>query len=101
MSEFTKGKWIIECGHDIKSDLLGDMGYVAQLFLKSNPREEAANARLIAAAPDMFKELNYVLTYLYVAYRTEENIPSKILVKEDIERIKALLASIEGEVAPS
>ena len=103
----TKGKWTADdyggyvFAHEEEMMICRIRGW-AYLKAQGLSDDEAievqkANARLIAAAPEMFKELGHVLTYLYMVYGTEENIPSKFLVKDDIKRIEALLASIDGK----
>ena len=56
MPAFTKGKWTVENGIDIISDIHQN-AYIAQLYLIPDEKEHEANARLIAAAPDMYKIL--------------------------------------------
>ena len=63
MSEFTKGKWIIDRdGSAIFSD--SEDCYVAELSPANSDEQVAANARLIAAAPDMYDELYDALQLL-------------------------------------
>ena len=56
MPAFTKGKWTVENGIDIISDIHQN-AYIAQLYLIPDEKEHEANARLIAAAPDMYNFL--------------------------------------------
>ena len=56
MSEFTKGKWIIDRdGSAIFSD--SEDCYVAELSPANSDEQVAANARLIAAASEMYELL--------------------------------------------
>ena len=90
MSKFTKGKWSVEYGIDIKSGIHDD-AYIAQLFfLGERFDEEAANGRLIAAAPEMYELLK-------VCAKTEESgnyIPAFLDLKN---KALELLARIDVE----
>ena len=56
MPAFTKGHWTVENGIDIISDIHQN-AYIAQLYLIPDEKEHEANARLIAAAPEMYRIL--------------------------------------------
>lgn len=56
MPDFTKGHWSVENGIDIISDFHQN-AYIAQLYLIPDEKEHDANAKLIAAAPDMYYAL--------------------------------------------
>ena len=63
MSEFTKGKWIIDRdGSAIFSD--SEDCYVAELSPANSDEQVAANARLIAAAPEMYELLSDCAAFL-------------------------------------
>ena len=84
MSEFTKGKWIIDRdGSAIFSD--SEDCYVAELSPANSDEQVAANARLIAAAPEMYELLKSL------SYRTSG------MEEHEVLRIRELLARIDGK----
>ena len=88
MSKFTKGKWSVEYGIDIKSDIRKD-AYIAQLFfLGERFEEQAANGRLIAAAPEMYEELIFAMAALR---------DGDVCDKKRADKIEELLARIDGD----
>ncbi|MBQ3395172.1 MAG: hypothetical protein IJQ77_07365 [Synergistaceae bacterium] len=83
MSKFTKGKWSVEYGIDIKSDIR-DEAYIAQLyFLGERFEEQAANGRLIVAAPEMYELIREA------AYLPGGQCPVKRKARELLARIDA------------
>lgn len=79
MSEFTKGKWEYKQGdgnywtiQSVKAEQVGDC-------------INEANARLIAAAPEMYKLLNYIA-----------GVYANVLTLSDAEKIDNLLDHIDG-----
>ena len=84
MSKFTKGKWIIDRdGSAIFSD--SEDCYVAELSPANSDEQVAANARLIAAAPEMYELLKKIL----------DDTQNGQFAREDL--LKELLAHIDGE----
>ena len=84
MSEFTKGKWIIDRdGSAIFSD--SEDCYVAELSPANSDEQVAANARLIVAAPEMYELLKKIL----------DDTQNGQFAREDL--LKELLARIDGE----
>ena len=84
MSKFTKGKWIIDRdGSAIFSD--SEDCYVAELSPANSDEQVAANARLIAAAPEMYELLKKIL----------DDTQNGQFAREDL--LKELLARIDGE----
>ena len=98
MPNFTTGEWKYE-EYVPNGVTINGKEYI--IYTGSvNPKEPGedialakreADARLITAAPELFKELDYALAYLYEAYYMATDTEYKHSVKEDIERIKALL----------
>ena len=88
MSEFTKGTWIIDTdGNGIYSDTEEyQVAYISYINYNKN-KEMQANARLIAAAPEMYEMLIFAL-------KEAEN--GHLM---DGELIKDLLARIDGKEA--
>lgn len=106
MSEFTKGKWIIDRdGSAIFSD--SEDCYVAELSPANSDEQVAANARLIAAAPEMYRLLQEFIKIdeqkKWAA--SEKNDPAYMmaLVAQDgaVNMSKELLARIDDEEAHS
>ena len=63
MSEFTKGKW--SKLNDQRSIIVGVAmcnGEIVAMSTGSGPKELEANASLIAAAPEMYQALEYVVS---------------------------------------
>lgn len=99
MSQFTPGPWTIE-GPDFVGDynILHPANSLAVAGVTSDktivvtnlrePREVAANARLIAASPELYKECR-----LFVE-RVERG---EIRSTETYERMKAVLAKADGK----
>lgn len=60
-----------------------------------------ANARLIAAAPELFEELREILDYAREVYAQfggdDEKRGRAPKIKADIDRVEALLKRVEGE----
>ena len=87
MSEFTKGKWIIDRdGSAIFSD--SEDCYVAELSPANSDEQVAANARLIAAAPEMYEELIFAMAALR---------DGDVSAKRRADKIEALLDRIDGK----
>ena len=88
MSEFTKGPWYVDDnGQDLFVKSLGDVGYICNVGWIRIKKNEA-NARLIAAAPEMYKTLLEVKNFL------EENYNDDMLCYLGIYE---LLERIDGE----
>src|SRR3990167_7577494 len=114
MSTFTKAQWLFEDSDwTIRSkswgegDQMGDYKgvIVCDLSIGHGEREHAkpettANAHLIAAAPDMYEELNVLCDWLndemdnWPAGKNEELL---LRVKENYDRILAALKKARGE----
>ena len=92
MSEFTKGKWYVIQGAGIDElDVISeDKRNICCLFGYSVSRwnEQKANARLIAAAPDMYEELIFAMAALR---------DGDVCDKKRADKIEALLARIDGD----
>ena len=97
MITFTKGTWIL----DVKNGsikLQKDGSEIATVcHAKRNSEtytdEGAANARLIAKAPEMYKALDRVIEYAYAAYE-QSNAKS---IQKDINSVEALFMYIDGK----
>lgn len=90
MSNFTKGKWEVDrTGFDIEITC-GDM-YLASMYNLEHLEETEANARLIAAAPEMYDELYEILQFMKGKTLWERD--EYALYEKDIEE---LLERIDG-----
>ena len=92
MSNFTKGKWDVIHGAGIDElDVISEnKRNICCLFGYSVSRwnEQKANARLIAAAPDMYEELIFAMAALR---------DGDVCDKKRADKIEALLARIDGD----
>ena len=97
MSKFTQGKWIYEYNHgayDISSvrDIDNE---IATIYNISDEGE--ANARLIAAAPDMYDALYEVITAINKVSRILFSSGHALVVLPQVGRIQSLLRRIDGK----
>ena len=89
MSKFTVGRWTESEGIITVSDEQGNwIGNVADILCCKNEDEEKANARLIAAAPEM-----YELLEVWV------NLQAQPTLMEARKRAQELLVRIDGTEA--
>ncbi len=88
MSKFTQGKW--EHGtHSIKAITPEETIGIAFVYKANSQEETEANARLITAAPEMYRLLESIVSLLSVhSYSQGEAV-----------KIHQLLARIDGEEA--
>ena len=91
LSYFTKGKWSCDQLPPDKNDrsipITTPMAFIAKVLLRHDVSEMEANARLIAAAPEMYKLLTAVANY------------KPDIVWDVAFRAKELLARIDNEEA--
>ena len=91
MSKFTQGPWIIDTdGNGIYSDTEEyQVAYISYINYNKN-KEMQANARLIAAAPEMYR----LLKELHAGY-----MEYGMIADYHNDKIYELLARIDGEEA--
>ena len=89
MSKFSQGKW--RCEWDDNKYIWGANDEVIGELYFTTPEETKANARLIAAAPEMYQKLKSAVSYC--SYAEEFSPAAKIVAKS----IKELLARIDGD----
>ena len=101
MSKFTKGKWKV-----IRRYGIGTLSVVSEknediCSLLSYPTNKwnlmEANARLIAAAPEMYEVLPFLLAYLYEDSALATDKQHKQTALNNIYKIEALLKRIDGK----
>lgn len=95
MSKHTKGPWIVYAKPDVDCDGFDGAGTDTAYFLAvpggyQDGAEQDANARLIAAAPEL-------LDALKVAVRRLEEIQYQIASPKQIEFLNAAIAKAEGK----
>jgi hypothetical protein len=94
-SKHTPGPWVAELqGNDwkVSHEWEGGLAFVAEQPIRSqrNPEKTEANARLIAAAPDLLEALRYVADW----GATDPDAPRD----EDVREIaRAAIRKAEGE----
>lgn len=99
MSNFTKGKWEVDrTGFDIEITC-GDM-YLASLYNLEYLEETEANARLIAAAPEMYNLLKSIASIdILKSYVETTQRNGKIYIGNSVfQDINALLERIDGKI---
>jgi len=108
-AKFTPGPWHIDHAIDCKGEdgyryvfsPRGDLGaFIAKIRLKPWPKEQEANARLIAAAPDMYEELECakdVFRFYQSHHEFKGGTEKAIRNKEIADRIDRLLEKARGE----
>jgi hypothetical protein len=98
-SKHTPGQWRAKFsgGTITKTHILSDdqryasgMFGVAHVF-GENQEQERANANLMAAAPDLLKELRELVEIC-------EQVAPHIIRKRDLNRCKAVIAKAEGQL---
>ena len=107
MSEFTNGKWeVVNAGkkqyqeqHFWGYHVFSGAKHIAKIseVLDDNGYNTLANARLIAAAPEMYELLKDLLSYVHKAYNIARSITYEVKALRDIERVETLFARIDGE----
>ena len=86
MSKFTKGKW--QCDfEESKYIFCCDGDVLGEVYFTTSDEETEANARLIAAAPEMYELLENLVDILL----------SHLYSEDKAIRIVDLLARIDGE----
>lgn len=106
-TKFTKGDWVVG-DHQARSVFhkIGDEHHVIArcggfTFVQRPAQEEAANAHLIAAAPDLYDELDCRVGDLFMLRRAiEEGDPkAELLVRIDdmLRETRAALSKARGE----
>jgi len=88
---YTPGPWDrvdISTGSATKREQLNHFGYAAMKIEHDGSEEGEANARLIAAAPDMAEWIRKVVSY------TTAPMADGGIEQEDIDRARALLAEV-------
>ena len=96
----TPGPWELAMSADGCFILFGAKGRnLLTIPLDEQNEEKTANARLIAAAPELLKELREMLEYTRILrsfYLDDEDLRGKgTMIEEDIERVEALLKRVE------
>lgn len=91
MSKFTKGEWSCDQLPPDKNDrsipITTPMAFIAKVLLRHDVSEMEANARLIAAAPEMYKLLTAVANY------------KPDIIWDVVSHAKELLLRIDGKEA--
>ena len=94
MSKFTEGKWKI----NEYCDVLAENNQLIALINKPRNKKEAqANARLIAAAPEMYQLLDNLVWYIEANQKLQKDCYDDE-ISAYVTRTKELLARIDGEV---
>ena len=95
MTQHTPGPWT-ERGmlvHDQNDE------FVAEVLYTGPNGVSEANARLIAAAPDLLAAANRALQYIYVCAMHEQNAGRKVtsdIAKRDLAFVQAAISKAEG-----
>ncbi len=90
-TKFTPGPWLVRGALGHASYIVSGLGDAVACGYEYATDAGAANARLIAAAPEMYAELQCARHTLVIIDKTPEDSPC-------IKRIDAVLAKARGEV---
>ena len=95
MSKFTKGPWKVTPHLDVMKghNYIAPISIMTKKYMTVN-EETRANARLIAAAPEMYELLDYIASYLTALSKL---IPLSGLLINYLSMINDLVARIDGE----
>ena len=93
MSEFTSGKWEADVLYGDHFVVFANSHVIADCF------DNEANARLIAAAPELYHMLAYLLGYVREWEAISSGTVYKKKVSRDISKAETLLACINIEEA--
>ena len=97
MTAHTPGPWSIERGQvrNAHGEALASVPYTL-----GGP-EDAANGRLIAAAPELYAVLRWILRNAgYESGEAEPTLHDLQVARVHLDRARALLQRIDGEVTP-
>lgn len=102
-AKFTKGEWLawderVGIIDESDSQANGMMMEVAYIEKYDFPDEYMANAHLIAAAPEMYKEIKRDIESLHCKLIDAITIGESSSIKHDIERKSKLLAKARGDI---
>ena len=117
MTQHTKGPWTAHIGEFSYADNVGsrpvtfgedeNVGRICVVSAIADRKrntpynapdlERDANARLIAAAPDLLEALRPLIHQLEMAYEDSEDAANAYGVTEDIARARAAIARATGE----
>lgn len=92
------GPAFMKTAHFLVAEVRG-WGYLQ--YRADGEQVQAANARLIAAAPELYEELREILDYAREVYAQfggdDEKRGRAPRIREDIVRVEALLKRLDGE----
>lgn len=107
MSKYTKGPWVLDEFSDEQWDIciereedflvICEMTSAIESSTTKLTAEDKANARLIAAAPELLEALQQAVGSLEWAASVIGDIPPKCDYIERIEEAKAIIAKATGE----
>ena len=93
---FTPGPWQLSCIDGVEDSLMvggGDDG--SDIVADIRDRDEA-NARLIAAAPEMLEQCKLFEKVLNYYYGTDKNTAISAIANENRDKLREVLAKVEG-----
>ena len=98
MSNFTKGKWEVEHGA-FDPEIICENEYLAFIYNLEHLEETEANARLIAAAPEMYNLLKSIASIdILKSYVETTQHNGKIYIGNSVfQDINTLLERIDGK----
>ena len=103
MSNFTKDKWKYDEHLGIvhtENRSIASVYEAGNTACFTHTPEGQANARLIAAAPDMYRLMKSVVDFDYTAFKFDTN-GNLIFTREKYDEFRDLLVRIDGEEANS
>ena len=97
-AQHTPGPWSVDEPHQVLAESVGEYVAITQAEeWNALPRDQVeANARLIAAAPELLFELKKCASLLKTAFGETNDLTGKAVIAQRLESVTALIAKATG-----